>query len=245
VVRIIHFFYKNGGLFATGDNQFGQLGFGHNKDQKEWKQIPKTDKIKQFCCGANHNLFLNSDGEVFVWGHNLYGQLGLGNTEHQNKPRLLMTNMSIAKIASGAYHSLILLENGELHGFGLNMFGQLGLGDTENRTKPQLLMKDRSISVLFNGTLSQITLLSECYAIPYYAKQTLFTFLLCAKQISGKHSLLPLNFILEISKFLGSSPTYISSPPLEVNKELYYPTNVDLPEEYHLPPQKKGYCLIA
>lgn len=118
-------------LFMMGNNQFGQLGLGITKDNRDDAyrrvQTPQdiTEKIgnntpsnidfvpKMVACGRNHTLILSQDGRVAVCGSNLFGQLGLGQnslTTATNKAEILTGYNDIIYVACGPDYSLLMSE---------------------------------------------------------------------------------------------------------------------------------------
>ena len=87
---------SEGGLYAWGEAQGGQLGFHLDtvlRKMRDWG-LDSADlyihtpirlygklaskRIVQVACGEAHTLALTQEGEVYTWGHNSNGQLGLG-----------------------------------------------------------------------------------------------------------------------------------------------------------------------
>jgi alpha-tubulin suppressor-like RCC1 family protein len=114
-------------LYAWGDNQFGQIGIGNQKQciptPVKLSSFP-SKKIKAFSCGSMHSIVLTEDGEVYTWGSNKYGQLGIGNTKNANKPQRINSEGStiekliIDRISCGQIHSLLLCLDGYIYFFG-------------------------------------------------------------------------------------------------------------------------------
>ena len=72
------FVTSSGKVYGYGDNCYGQLGLGHNKEVNDFTEIPslKGQIICEFiegkCC-----MFARTVGMgVYSWGGNLWGQLG-------------------------------------------------------------------------------------------------------------------------------------------------------------------------
>lgn len=69
-------------IFVTGNNNYGQLGLGNNKDKNKFEKINfKFGIIHNISCGNNHTVVQNCENEIYVCGYNAYGQLGLGDNE--------------------------------------------------------------------------------------------------------------------------------------------------------------------
>ncbi|XP_020598966.1 LOW QUALITY PROTEIN: ultraviolet-B receptor UVR8-like [Phalaenopsis equestris] len=103
----------DGGVYAFGGNQFGQLGTG--LDQAE--TLPKLldapsleiKNAKIVSCGARHSAIVTEDSSVFCWGWNKYGQLGLGDSIDRNIPSLVpIENLRVMNVSCGWWHTLAL-----------------------------------------------------------------------------------------------------------------------------------------
>lgn len=69
---------KDGRIYARGQNLYGQLGIGSNKDQGDNFVLLKPftkNKIVAAFAGYRHSLFLDNQGAVFACGSNEYGEL--------------------------------------------------------------------------------------------------------------------------------------------------------------------------
>lgn len=125
---------QNNKLYASGRNNFGQLGDSSNDDVYQYKEINLNflngDLINNISCGKNHSVMLTNDKQIFSCGSNYYGQLGLGNNIDKNAfdkiNNSIFNGFNPIQIAAGAYHTLILTDNFNLYGCGLNSSGQLG-----------------------------------------------------------------------------------------------------------------------
>lgn len=107
-------------LYSFGRNNYGQLGIG-TCSPYDWMMQPvkieSNSAILEICCGAEHNLVLNSDGEVWSFGWNEHGQLGLGHNRDEPTPSKINFPKSarIASIACGyGYSFASLLQIGNI-----------------------------------------------------------------------------------------------------------------------------------
>lgn len=134
---------NDGTVWATGENQHGQLGIGDKGvdlegnfvNKNEWTQtnLVSPDKIAS---GVMHAYALK-DGVIWVVGDNFYGQLGLSidsdNLDTEDRNEWIKTNITgVSDIAVGSGQGYYL-KDGEVYGIGRNEQGQLGLGETENK----------------------------------------------------------------------------------------------------------------
>lgn len=136
------------GVFAWGDNQFGQLGIGTTSNQAN----PFPSKV----VGLNGNGYLSGvtqivasgfhsmaivDGSVYSWGSNSWGQLGDNTVIDKNVPTRVLGESGtgyltgITSIASRGAHSLAS-SGTALYAWGANAFGQLGFGTTTPSSVP-------------------------------------------------------------------------------------------------------------
>jgi alpha-tubulin suppressor-like RCC1 family protein len=71
---------SDGKVYATGKNEYGQLGLGDKISRNTFTLVPSlNDKnITAIATRYVHSLALGSDGKVYATGNNLNGQLGLG-----------------------------------------------------------------------------------------------------------------------------------------------------------------------
>ncbi|WP_052295855.1 fimbrillin family protein [Parasphaerochaeta coccoides] len=75
---------KDGTLWATGQNDYGQLGVGDNGNKNKPDQV-MTDVAAVFA-GRLHTMILKKDGTLWATGYNSFGQLGIGNNSSKNEP---------------------------------------------------------------------------------------------------------------------------------------------------------------
>jgi RCC1 and BTB domain-containing protein len=125
---------KDDECYGFGENDWGVLGFGHNKQVSEPELIEELcfKKIINFSYGLNFVIALTSDGKVFSWGRNDWGQLGHGSmNDFFNKPLMIevLSSECISTICCGSHHSIVLTENGEVYAWGQNRLGQIGNGE--------------------------------------------------------------------------------------------------------------------
>ncbi|WP_052295827.1 fimbrillin family protein [Parasphaerochaeta coccoides] len=133
---------ENGTLWATGYNEYGELGLGGNfpgtnRSTPEQVTVMGTT-VDDVFTGYYHTLILETDGALWATGYNYYGQLGDGTTTNKSTPvevwnsidgTELMTDVTI--VSAGAYHTMIM-NDGTLWAVGRNNFGQLGIGTSDD-----------------------------------------------------------------------------------------------------------------
>jgi alpha-tubulin suppressor-like RCC1 family protein len=130
-------FFDNGSIYATGQNQFGELGLGDNVSRNVFTEVTGLrDKNIISIVGDNEYSFaLGKDGKVYSTGWNNYGQLGLGDNVNRNvfTEVIDLRDKNITSIILGDAHSLAFSSNGKIYATGRNSDGQLSLGDNNNR----------------------------------------------------------------------------------------------------------------
>ena len=126
------FLVINGNLWATGKNDFGQLGLGDQVDRDEFTDTGITN-VKSVIVGSESTYIIKKSGELYATGKNNNGQLGIGNFNLFIDKFTRININNIKNIYAGVAHTLIIKTDGTLWGAGYNAFGQLGLGNTANR----------------------------------------------------------------------------------------------------------------
>jgi alpha-tubulin suppressor-like RCC1 family protein len=131
---------SDGKLWASGYNDFGQLGLGNNVSKTSFESVtisglPSGAKIVSIAAGGFHSLALDSEGGVWASGYNDFGQLGLSNNVSKTSfvKVTSLSDKNITAITAGYYHSLALDNNGKVWASGYDNDGQLGLGDTNGK----------------------------------------------------------------------------------------------------------------
>jgi alpha-tubulin suppressor-like RCC1 family protein len=137
-------------IFASGSNEYGQLGLGDNTRRSTFtavSSLPGDKIVKQVISRGIHTLCKAEDGTVFACGNNVYGQLGLadfGNNPSSFRETFaisssLLNGQVIKEIVTGVNQTFLLVSNTDgtnvrVLACGENDFGQLGLGNdyTEN-----------------------------------------------------------------------------------------------------------------
>lgn len=123
-------------LWASGDNTFGQLGFGNTTPTDTHLQVGSDTNWVSVTCGAISSFAIKSDGTLWAWGYNSGGELGLGDTTNRSSPTQIGSGTNWAFVSSGAFHTLAIKTDGTLWAWGDNTIGELGLGDNTNRDHP-------------------------------------------------------------------------------------------------------------
>ncbi|XP_011097039.1 ultraviolet-B receptor UVR8 isoform X2 [Sesamum indicum] len=128
------FLTETGDVYATGLNDFGQLGISDSQnyttEPHRVSRIPK--KIIKIAAGYHHSAAITVDGELYVWGKNANGQLGLGKKAEKiiPLPRKVecLDGVAIKMVSLGFEHSIAVTDNGEALSWGGGESGRLGHG---------------------------------------------------------------------------------------------------------------------
>ncbi|PKA51797.1 Ultraviolet-B receptor UVR8 [Apostasia shenzhenica] len=128
------FLTESGRVYATGLNNFGQLGTtssrSHMLEPVHIKGI--SDKVVQICAGYHHCAAVTQDGELFMWGSNSCGQLGLGKRADSmvSTPTRVdsLDGININMVALGSEHSVAITDEGNVLSWGSGGAGRLGHG---------------------------------------------------------------------------------------------------------------------
>ena len=69
-------------LWAIGDNYYGQLGTGDNKDREEFVKV--LEDVVFVEAKEDSSFAIKKDGTLWATGYNYSGQLGTGDTNNRN-----------------------------------------------------------------------------------------------------------------------------------------------------------------
>ena len=92
----------DGNVFSVGDNYFGELGLGPNRDQNKLNKIPNIPPIKVISCVSASCYLIDFEGNLWTFGDNEFGQLGHGDTTHIYTPKIINTLKDIQQISYGS-----------------------------------------------------------------------------------------------------------------------------------------------
>jgi alpha-tubulin suppressor-like RCC1 family protein len=122
----------SGGMYAWGNNEFGQLGNGTTTSVLSPIPVSISGRmVAGVACGGYHTVAIDSAGSVYAWGYNNHGQLGNGTNDTATSPLLVsiygsLSGATTVAVSCGLYHSVAVDSSGALHTWGNNVFGQLG-----------------------------------------------------------------------------------------------------------------------
>jgi alpha-tubulin suppressor-like RCC1 family protein len=102
----------DGEVIVWGQNNFGQLGQGHNTHVPKFVKINGIVDVKQIAMGSDHLVLLKNNGEVMVCGNNNHGQLGVGHSRAINTLQKIIDDVKEIVCYSGT--TVVLSNNGDV-----------------------------------------------------------------------------------------------------------------------------------
>jgi alpha-tubulin suppressor-like RCC1 family protein len=125
-----HFIRSDHTLWATGHNEYGQLGDG--TANHKYAPVEIMSDVQSVDGGNSHNLILKNDNTLWTTGNNESGQLGDGTLNSSNVPVLITGDVKKIR-SSTAHYSLFIKNDNTLWGMGKNDYGQLDSSTTTTR----------------------------------------------------------------------------------------------------------------
>ncbi|KAH9716743.1 putative UVB-resistance protein UVR8 [Citrus sinensis] len=125
---------ETGCVYATGLNDFGQLGISENIGYSlEPLRISGLKKeVVQISTGYHHSSAITVDGELYMWGKNSNGQLGLGKKAAKVIPIPTkvecLSGIFTKQAALGFEQSVAVTGGGKVLSWGAGGSGRLGHG---------------------------------------------------------------------------------------------------------------------
>ncbi len=151
---------NQGVLRVWGDNQYGQLGKGSNKQSKN-PAVFKTKnadidvtEIKGIYAGCDYSYFLMNNGDIYGVGNNLNGAMTCKKGYCSTHVKIALDDKTVTVIAPGFGHTLALNEAGEVYAWGRNNAGQVGNGKTAAVYEPVKLELPRITAIAAGGKFS-------------------------------------------------------------------------------------------
>lgn len=140
-----------GKIMSTGNNDFGQLGFGDCVCRYTFQLVNNDDRnqiignVSSIFFGSYNTFLLLKSGKILACGSNNNGQLGLEGVGSRSPCRFqLINNVDNAiNIFCGSRHTIILLKNGKIMVSGCNEHKKLGVGDNASTINKFELVKDQ------------------------------------------------------------------------------------------------------
>ena len=149
---------EDGTVWATGKNDYGQLGVGDTTNRNTSVQV-KIDEntylenVIKIDVTDNTTIALTKKGEVYAWGKNEFGELGLGDRTYRSyATRVKGINgngylENIIDVANGDENSYAIDKNGNVYGWGDGNYHQIDDTETSRTTPTQMSDCTNAISV--------------------------------------------------------------------------------------------------
>jgi alpha-tubulin suppressor-like RCC1 family protein len=135
----------NANVVCWGENQFGQLGYGHTLNVGDDEA---ADAYGYVSVGAGvvkmdistisfHSCAVLNNGNMKCWGFNQFGQLGYGHTMNIGDDELpssvaaISFSEEILQLSAGFRHTCALVGGQDIRCWGDNSFGQIGSGNAQ------------------------------------------------------------------------------------------------------------------
>jgi len=148
----------DGGLWAWGENRYGQLGDGTTTNRPNPVRV--LDNVTAVSAGAYHTLAIRTDGSLYVWGWNSWGQLGDGTTTDRHLPVRIMED--VAAVSTSGFHSMALRADGSVWVWGSNNNSRLGVQATaQNEQNPVPAMVMDGVIDIFAGVCHSLALRND------------------------------------------------------------------------------------
>ena len=125
------FLDAEGNVFSVGNNEYGQLGLGHTRNQNVLNKIPNIPAIKIISCVYASCYLVDLEGNLWSFGLNNEMQLGNGNKINIKAPKIISTIKDIQQISYGSsiLHFFAKNSQNQIFATGRNDCGQLGIGN--------------------------------------------------------------------------------------------------------------------
>ncbi len=117
--------YKNGDLYGTGPNGYGELGLGDNNVRLEWVKI--SEDVIDISAGENHSLMIKKGNTLWATGANYFCAISLSELFNYKWECVFS---DVIQVSSGSAHSIALTKNYEIFAVGHNFYSQIGLQAT-------------------------------------------------------------------------------------------------------------------
>jgi len=131
-------------VYASGLNNYGQLGIGGHEDRKTLALVPALEDLPiiAFAAGQHHSLALSSEGQIWAWGRGDCGQLGIKDSPEsgycEETPQRVDLE-GVSAISCGSAHCLVLTVANDIYTWGYGDGNALGHGKERDENRPHKL----------------------------------------------------------------------------------------------------------
>lgn len=113
---------SNGNVFICGENYFGQLGNGTEKDNfSTFTKIRLNEVVKDVGC-SDHTIVLTKSNKIFGCGFNKFNQLLKKTSEENVRSPILVASIVADQVIVGYNHTFILSGTGKLENPAIKKF---------------------------------------------------------------------------------------------------------------------------
>ena len=120
--------------WCFGENAWGQLGIGTNKDSTRPVQVGTAEWATISTSGAT-TCGIKLTTELYCWGMNTRGQLGVGPVTQRWSPQKVKGS-GWSQVSAGWLHTCALKAEGTMFCWGNNDRGELGIGNKTMKRSP-------------------------------------------------------------------------------------------------------------
>lgn len=121
--------FNDGTVVCAGQNVYGMLGDGSNKDSWEPRLVGGGAKLALVSAGWTHACAIDPQQQAWCWGDNSSGQLGNGNRYSSWSPVLVGGGaVKFRAVAAGYRHTCGIGTDNAIYCWGSNDRAQLGRG---------------------------------------------------------------------------------------------------------------------
>ena len=155
-----------GGLWASGLNNYGQLGLGDIDNRTELCRIDiDGERVEDVDGGMHHSMCYTKEGGLYAWGRGDSGQLGIkeecevGYCEMEPMTvELPGAKGRVKSIGCGSNHNLVVTTANEVFSWGYGDMLALGHGKDRDENKPRIIkgIEGRVLVVAGGGQHSAI-----------------------------------------------------------------------------------------
>ena len=184
----------NGNVWATGYNNYGQLGINvgnTSSSNANFKRIyavkvqkainiveedgtvtsglADLDNVKKVSGGTDFSVALLNDGTVMAWGLGTSGQIGNNGASTVYIPNPVYDLTDVVDIDAGGLQTIALKSDGTVWAWGINRYGNLGINTSSTTTTNAAYKKIVPVQVLKDATtpLTDVVEISSLYETSY------------------------------------------------------------------------------
>ncbi|CAB3243026.1 unnamed protein product [Arctia plantaginis] len=162
------------GIYAAGDNSFGQLGVGARWAGGAGDAAASAGTLRHvraalaapgaaLAAGHYHSAAIDVGGRLYMWGWGVHGQLCLGTIDDEWSPKLVtkFQGRKVLSVGCGACHTVVLMKNGEVWACGAGVFGQIGQGNRNKASVPLRVPIPDTVVAIAVGYFHNVALTSR------------------------------------------------------------------------------------